>query len=156
MGTLLKFELRQSDIKKINAALAGLEAKSRKKLIARGLRAGAKVLKDGVAMRLPVDTGVARDSLYLKAWSSRRTYKMGIKVLYDTDKIKAHSPISAKYPDGFFYPATIEYGSQALNRVPIAPMRRTEEGDGPATVAAVVGMIEREAAEITKNIMDKV
>jgi hypothetical protein len=153
VGTQLRVQFTVRDLRFLNKALDGLGEQVRTRALKKGLRAGGQVLLHGVRRRMPVDTGTARDALHLKAWSNRRRGKVGILVLYDTDRVLANSPPYQGDPRGaFFYPAVIEYGSVKLHRKPVAPMRRTEEGDGPRAILEVIAVVEAEVDKLTKKV----
>ncbi len=98
-------------------------------------RHAAEELKARVAEKMPVDAGVARDSLRIVPTKLKRRGYYGFDVEYDTEMILAHSPPTEQDPRGhWFYPATIEYGSPKLHRESVAPMREAVDLYGEAIV----------------------
>jgi hypothetical protein len=119
-------------IRRLPAALRGA-------VLREAVRAGGQVLLDGARRRMPTDSGTARDALRLKV------ARVSCSVEYDTQSILANQRGGNKR-NRYFYPAAIEYGLE--NRPPVAPLRRTEDEDGPAAARAFAATLSHELSKL--------
>jgi cell division protein YceG involved in septum cleavage len=131
--------------------LNALPEKVMKKVLSPAVRAGAKAIAEGVKQYMPTDSGAARRAITVRAAKRSRKKQVKSLVLFKTDKVRAASRKKSA-PEGFFYPAVLEYGSRKLGRMPVAPMRRggqsrRDEADRAITDTIRQG-IRREAAAL--------
>jgi Bacteriophage HK97-gp10, putative tail-component len=123
-------------VPEVTRFLKQLEPKIRRKCIRQAIRAGLKVIQAGVKERMPRDTGTAIRATIVRVWKSKRRGTIAMEVRFDTDEVLANSPPYKGDPRGhFFYIATIEWGSEKIDREPVAPCRRTYDEDGPRAEA---------------------
>lgn len=104
----MKVQVVVTGIKKIDRGLKSLDIKIQKKIVRQGIRAGLKVMRAEVIRQVPVDTGLTKKSVKLKAWSKRRKGIIRMNVLISGGEpglIK-----TSKQGNRTFYPAAVEYG----------------------------------------------
>lgn len=117
-------EFRITGDKAIDRALKNLPRNVQRKVLRQAIRASVKIMRTQAEANMPRDTGVAADALQVRARKGAKRGTIAIDVQYDADKVTANSP------NQFFYPAVIEFGSEALDRPPDAPMRRAYDERG--------------------------
>jgi HK97 gp10 family phage protein len=132
-------------IKRIDKRLKLLPMKLQKKIIRQAIRDGLKIVRAEMEMQVPVDTGLTKENIEIKAFKKRKTGRVGMNVQISG---KAAGLVKhTKAGKRFFYPAVVEYGSK--NHPPNPFGRRTFTGAGPAardlTMQKILDGIEREA-----------
>lgn len=138
-------------IGKIDRKLRKLPAVVGKKVVRKSMRAGMKVIKSAVESEVPVDTGLTRSAVKLKAHKRSRN-KIGIDVRIDasTEGLKKTSSKGKTV----FYPAIVEYGRKK-GKKPLPPnpfMRRAFTAKGETarqiTLKQLRDGIEEEAGKL--------
>ena len=133
-------------IKEIDRKLAKLPGRIQKKVARQSMRAGLKIVQAEMKSQIPVDTGLARSNVKVRALKRSRT-RIGMEV-----RIKAAEGLinqSGSSGKPFFYPAGIEYGDSTHTPNPFG--RRSYASAGPKaatlTKTLVIEGVEREAAK---------
>lgn len=137
----MRIEFAPENLPEIEAAL-GAFGRALRRRVGRALDAGAEVLRDGIRGRMPRDSGVAASAVEVTA-ARDADGVISLAVGFDAEAVRA------KAPNGEFYAAIIEFGSDELNRPPVAPVRRTLDEDGDRArreVLAQLGRIARDQA----------
>lgn len=129
-------EVRIRGREQVIRSLRELPKNVRGRVVRQAVREGMKAMKGYVSANMPVDTGVARGALVVRASRLQKRGRVFLEVRYDTDKI--YESFST-----YFYPTTIEYGSAKLHRAPVAPMRRAFDAHARSIRRAVTGEIAR-------------
>lgn len=136
--------------KDLVAKLAALERKVASKLERQGTRAGTKVFADEIKRRVPVDSGLLRSRIAVRALK-RKKGRVGYRVTINTQgKAGRTKAAKAKQAGGgfyttskegkrHFYPAIIEYG--AKRRPAQAPMRKSFDAKKDVALQTVIKSI---------------
>jgi HK97 gp10 family phage protein len=134
-------------VDRIDRALKLLPMKVQKKIIRPAIRDGLKLVKAETEAQVPVDTGLTKDSIKIKAVAKRKTGRIALLVQI-SGKVPGLIKTSAAGKRGF-YPAFVEYGSAGHPPNPF--MRRAYTSAGPAarnlTMQRILEGTEREAAK---------
>lgn len=122
--------------------LLALDRKVRNKIVRKAMRDGQKRTAAEARKQMPADKGTARKAIQVRAGKGRRGM-IRVNVQLNTEKILAAAR------DRFFYPAILEYGSEALHRAAVRPMKVAYDlaGDEARRIAEreILAGIEREA-----------
>jgi HK97 gp10 family phage protein len=145
--------------KDLVAKLAALERKVASKLERQGTRAGTKVFADEIKNNVPVDSGLLRSAITVRALK-RKKGRVGYRVTINTQgKAGRTKAAKAKRAAGgffttskagkkHFYPAVIEYGAE--NRPAQAPMRKSFDRKKDAALDKVITSIRDGIRDATK------
>jgi HK97 gp10 family phage protein len=160
MGKADSFLVIEGD-REVIAALNGLADEVARRVTTRAVQKAGVPTLAAARQNMPADSGDAREALTLRKGRNRRRSagRVSFEVVFTNwqaliEKTRPDNPSGAKYPEGFFYPAVVEFGSEALNREPVAPLRRAYEETrneavriGLAELAAGVNRAVRRAAK---------
>lgn len=146
-------------IGRIDRVLRTLPLRIQKKVVSSSMRAGMKLMQKSVKAEVPVDTGLTKSSVLVRAGLKRKRSEVSIDVridatapgtpkgtyaLADVHGLKKTSKRTGKT---VFYPAIVEYGHANIPPNPF--MRRAFLRDGDrarkVTIAALRSGVEREA-----------
>lgn len=112
-------------VAEIDRKLKGLVPKLQKKALRQSIRAGLKIVQREVKAQAPVDTGLMKSKVKVRATKSKRKNNIGAEVRIGSDEGLVKTSKGGKRA---FYPAVVEFGSA---RVPANPfMRRAYESKG--------------------------
>lgn len=130
---------------KIDRVLHTFPLRVQKNVVGQSMRAGMKVMQRSVKQEVPVDTGLTKSMVKVRAGLKRKRSEVSIDVRIDADKgLKKTSKRTGKT---VFYPAVVEYGHKNIPPNPF--MRRAFLRDGDrarkVTIAALKAGVEREA-----------
>lgn len=95
-------------IGRIDRKLAQLPVKIRKKVVRQSIRGGMKLVLASARADVPVDTGLTRANVVLKA-TRRKAGRIGMNVLVRSAPGLVKATGAGKR---YFYPAVVEYGSR--------------------------------------------
>ncbi len=134
-------------IREIDRRLRSLEPRLQKRVLRQAMRKGLKILAAEVKAQAPVDTGMTRSKVQVRAVKSRRRGSIELEVrIAAVDELKK---TSAKSGQQVFYPAIIEYGRDGVPPDPF--VRRAFESKGGAarqvTIESLKAGIEAEIAK---------
>jgi Bacteriophage HK97-gp10, putative tail-component len=131
-------------IKAIDRKLRKLPVKVQKKVIRQSMRDGLKVMQAEVKSQIPVDTGLARSNVKVRALKKRRRDRIAMEVRIAAAPGLINTSGSGK---PFFYPAGIEYGDSEHQANPFGRRSYTAKGDTAKSVTMVQMRdgVEREA-----------
>lgn len=115
-------------IKQIDRRLKLLPLKVQKKIIRPAIRDGLKLVKAEMAVQAPVDTGLMKKSIKIKAVAKRKVGR--IAMLVQISGKVAGLVKTSKSGKRTFYPAAVEWGSRDHPPNPFG--RRAYTGAGPA------------------------
>jgi HK97 gp10 family phage protein len=152
MAEAVKGIIKLEGVAELHALLKGMDAKLAKKIYRTALREGAKEIQAEAVRNAPVDTGLTRDAIKVKARKRSRKNKGSVGVLVTVGE--------GDYKGETFYASFVEFGHFQGSRklgdertfVPPDPfMRRAfdseKENAAQMVVAALQVGIEREAAK---------
>ena len=132
-------------IKQIDKKLMRLPPVAQKKVARKAMRDGIKVIAAEVKDQVPVDRGITRANVKVRAVKTRKRGSIEIEVRIAADPQLVKIGAGGKR---VFYPAVVEYGDQDTAANPF--MRRSYESKGESarqvTMAAIVRGIEEAAA----------
>lgn len=92
--------------KKLQAKLRRLETKVQRKIVRKALRDAAKPVLADAKARVPVDTGLLKRSLVVRAARRQRRGTFGVFI-----QPKGRDFFGIPGDDPYFYPAIVEFGS---------------------------------------------
>jgi len=130
-------------IKQIDRKLKQLEPKIQKKVLRQSMRAGLKEVQAEMKAQVPVDTGLMKKNVKVRALKRSRK-RIGMEV-----RVGAAPGLITHWASGesFFYPAGVEYGDSTHPPNPFG--RRAYAAKGPKardiTMAKMVEGVEKEA-----------
>ncbi len=130
-------------IKEIDRKLKRLEPKVQKKVLRQSMRAGLKIVQTEMKSQAPVDRGITRKSVKVRALKRSRK-RIGMEV-----RVGANPDLIAHWASGepFFYPAGIEYGDKDHQPNPFGRRAYTAKGEAAKnkTMIDMRDGVEREA-----------
>lgn len=91
----------------LNRKLKMLPIAIQKKVLRQSMRAGLKIVQQGVKAEVPVDTGLTRRNVAVRAVKRKKRGSIELEV-----RIKAEKGLKKLYAGGqsVFYPAVVQYG----------------------------------------------
>lgn len=117
------FDMKLEGAGKLLRKLQKLEAKTGKKIMQKGLRAGAKITLAAVKARTPVKTGRTKRSLVARASMPGRKKKRGtLQMLVYPSTAREPGLVTHSKGRRYYYPAVIEFGTST--RGPHSFMRK--------------------------------
>lgn len=131
-------------VKKIDKRLKQLPPKVQKKVVRQAIRKALKVVQKEVQSQVPIDTGLTKRNVKVRAVKKRRRDTISIDV-----RVQGNESLINKTAEGkpVFYPAVVEYGREGVAPNPF--MRRAFEAKGAEARAMamqdILDGIEREA-----------
>lgn len=140
--------------------LAALTRKVTSKIERQGGRLGAKVLSEGIKAAVPVDTGLLKSAITVRALK-RKKGRTGYRVTINTQGKGARTKrakekrasggfyTTSKSGKKHFYPAVLEYG--AKGRPAVAPMRKGFERKKEAALDKVIESIREGVRDAAKQ-----
>ncbi len=130
-------------IKEIDKKLKRLEPKVQKKVLRQSMRAGLKIVQTEMKSQIPVDKGLARKNIKVRALKrSRKRIGMEVRVAAAPGLV-----VTSASGKRFFYPAGIEYGDSEHQPNPFGRRSYAAKGEAARNTTMVMmrdGM-EREA-----------
>ena len=131
-------------IRSIDRKLRGLESKVQKKVLRQSMRAGLKIMQAEMKSQVPVDSGLTKANIKIRALRKRKRNEVALEVRV------ASAPGLIKQGAGdrpFFYPAGIEFGDSERQPNPFG--RRSyaskAEASRDKTMMDMKNGVEREA-----------
>jgi HK97 gp10 family phage protein len=135
-------------IRDIDRKLKRLAPAVQKKVVRKAMRAGLKVQATEVRSQVPVDTGLTKSAVKVRAVKRKKRGTIELEVLI-SGKVPGLIVTPASGAKPVFYPAVVEYGTS--ERPPNPFMRRAYESKGEAaklvTLQVLRDGIEAEAVK---------
>jgi HK97 gp10 family phage protein len=135
-------------IKDIDRKLKFLPGRIQKKVLRQAMREGLKVMAAEVKAQVPVDTGLTKKNVRVRAVKKKRRDEIQLEVRVGGDEELYKT--SAKTGTTVFYPALVEYGRKNVPPNPF--MRRAFEAKGEiarqVTIDEIRAGVESEASKI--------
>lgn len=147
------FTAKITGVRDLDRALKRLELKLAKTVVAKGTKAGAKLMQQAVVSRTPIGQGPEveaahrrfqtkplRSSWKVKAWRGRRNPAVGYKVQVGSPKKKGEDKAQA----GAFYGTFRVYGTKLMEGDPFlkAAFESSKKQAEAATMAAIRAELE--------------
>lgn len=147
MASKVKKDVKITGIKDIDRRLKMLGPRIAKKVVRKAIRDGMKVMASEVKSRAPVDKGIMRSAVKVRAVKSRKRGDIAIETTI-SGKVAALVKFT-KAGKRVFYPAAVEYGRRHESPNPF--MRRAFAAKGEAVRNAAIQQIrEGVEEEVTK------
>lgn len=153
---LLSVDVLFQGFDELKRAFLGMPEVLQKKIMRGPLRVGEKLIQQEAMRRAPVDTGLMRDSMIVRALKRSRV-RYGYKLMYrtlPTVPSDVHGVGLAKVTKAgkrHFYPAVIEYGATKGNHPPMPFLRPAFDAKKDEVVALVGGAVREVIAEFIKQ-----
>ncbi len=130
-------------IKAIDRKLKRLEPKVQRKVFRQSMRAGMKVMQAEVQSQVPVDTGLTKKNVKVRALKRKRN-RIAMEV-----RVAAAPGLITHWASGepFFYPAGIEFGDSDHQPNPFGRRSYSSKGEAArdVTMNQMIAGVEREA-----------
>ncbi len=120
-------------IQDIDRKLKTLEPRLQKKVLRQSMRAGMKIIQSEMMAQAPVDTGLMRSKVEVRALKSKGRHKIAIEARIGADE---KFVVITKSGKRYFYPAAVEYGTRDLIANPFG--RRAYEAKADVARAKTV------------------
>lgn len=145
---MASFSIKLPDLGPLQRSLKGLPARLAKKVLRQAIRKGAKVIQQKANSLAPVDSGMTRKAIKVRAGKRSRKPRIWINTVVGEGDYKGDT----------FYAAFLEYGhlsgkrgSDGRKAVPARPFMRPAAEQSEAEVtrlvrAEIAAGVEREAA----------
>lgn len=130
--------------KKLQAKLRRLDLKVQRKIVRKALRDAAKPVLADAKARAPVDTGLLKRSLQVRAATRQRRGTFGVFI-----QTKGRDFFNIQGDDPYFYPAIVEFGSLKHALPARSYLRAAVDANRSATIfrirTEIAGQIKAEA-----------
>lgn len=134
-------------LKRIDRKLARLPLRVQKSVARKAMRAGMKVVQAEVKAEAPVESGITRRNVVVRAVKSRKRGRIEIEVR--VNPIKGQTIKASKSGKSVFYPATVQYGRKGVAPNPFMTRAYAQSGKTAqdVTLQALLDGVNREAAK---------